>query len=111
MGFEFRTSGVAVPDFGFRDPCSGIWVSGSGIRSWGARGRRNPSFRVSCFGFRVSGSAHVGNSGVRVIGFRFAWFGFGARGQVRVSGSGFRVSSSSLLLSSLELGNTKVYEP
>jgi len=73
-------------------------------------------FRVSAFGFRVPG---FGVSAFRVeskktelqrgSGFQVSGFGF------RVSGVVFRVpgfgSSSSVLLSSLELSDTKVCEP
>jgi len=68
------------------------------------------ALRVSGFGFRVSGS--------EVSGFGIRDSGFGIRDSgSEVSGSGFRgfgfrgSSSSLLLLSSLELSDTQVYEP
>ena len=81
---------------------NGLWVRGKGFGFcvsglW---------FRVSVFVFRVS------CFGVWVSGFVFRVLGFVFR--IRVSGLGFKVSgffSSSLLLSSLELSDTQVYEP
>ena len=77
-------------------------------------------FRVSGFGFRGSGWKRTRHemTGFRVVGLGFQVSGFG----FRVSGFGFRgygagrrqchiVSSSSSLLSSLEMSDTKNYEP
>jgi len=68
-------------------------------------GVQGSGFRVQGSGFRVQGSG----SRVQGAGFRVQGSGF------RVQGAGFRVQEffffSSLLISSLELSDTKVYAP
>jgi len=77
--------------------CLGFRVSGSGFQVQGF------GFRVLAFGFRVSG-----------FGFRVQEFGFRVQAS-RVCVPGFGVyrgfSPSSVLLSSLQLSDAKVYEP
>ena len=85
---------------------SGSRVQGSGFRVQGPGSRVQDSvFSVQCSEFRVQGA------GCRVQCSVFSVQGLG----FRVQGSGFRVLcetlSSFLLLSSLELSDTKVYEP
>ena len=67
-------------------------------------------FRVSGFGFRVSGFGfRVSGLGFRVAGLEFSGV---LIKRSRSPGRGHGpVTSSSLLLSSLELSDTQVYEP